>query len=518
MSEMICVNASVVVSRQCSKKQWRYPVAVPMTVSGANSRHSEMDTTSDQLIENDIPLVLDVDGTLLRTDLLYESFWAALGHDLTATLLATATNWQRPQRLKHALMSIARPRIDLLPVRAAVLNMAREAVEAGRSVHLVSGSNQELIDDLASQLELPGLHFGSDCERNLTDAAKAAFLKDRFGAGGYDYAGNAQADLMSWAGARKIIVVEPSTALARKIKTLGKPIKTFADGWGISDVIRELRPHQWVKNLLLFVPLLASHTLLPTTFLTVCLAAVAFSIGASSIYVLNDLLDLEADRSHPEKKFRPIASGDLPTAAAMQVSALLALTAVLLALSASPQVALLTLAYMGGSLSYSLWFKKRRWLDLIALTCLFLLRILTGAVAANSSATPQLLALSFAVFFTLACVKRLTALSRMRQRDHLPGRGYSFHDLATLERASFTSAGLSGVIFLAYVWEEHASGLYSAPVVASLAAVPLMLWLFRMVRLSIAGKEDYDPVRFVLHDRAGLMLAVLGATLLVLAV
>ena len=477
-----------------------------------------METTPNQMNDADVALVLDVDGTLLRTDLLYESFWAALGHDFAATLCAAAANWQRPERLKRALINIARPRIGLLPVRDALLALAREAVEAGRSVHLVSGSNQELVDELASFLELPGSHFGSDFDRNLTDATKATFLKDQFGAGGYDYVGNAHADLKSWASARKIIAVDPNAALKKEIEALVKPVEIITDDWGVSDVIREIRPHQWTKNLLLFVPLLASHNIDIAPFLAVCLSAAALSLGASSIYILNDLLDLEADRSHPEKRFRPIASGTLPITAAMRVSVLLGFASVLLAFSVSPPVALLILAYMAGSLSYSLWVKKRRWLDLIALTSLFLLRMLTGAVAAHVGVAYLLLALGFAVFFTLACVKRLTELSHMHQRDQLPGRGYSFHDLISLKYAAYTGTALSGLIFLAYIRDQHASGLYSAPVLASVGAVPLMMWLFRMVRLSIAGREDYDPVRFMLHDRIGLLLLGGGVVLMVLTV
>jgi 4-hydroxybenzoate polyprenyltransferase len=253
-------------------------------------------------------------------------------------------------------------------------------------------------------------------------------------------------------------------------------------------------------------------------FLAVCLAAVAFSLGASSIYVLNDLLDLEADRIHPEKRFRPIAAGRLPIAASMRISAVLALLAVGLGLAVSPLVALMTLAYMAGSLTYSLWLKKWRWLDLLALTGLFLLRLLTGAVAAGTPVTPDWLAWGFVVFFALACVKRLTALSRMPTCQHLPRRGYSRRDLVPLEYAAYTSVALSGVAFLAYVKSAHADGLYSAPRLAALAAIPATLWLFRMVRLGIAGQEDYDPVRFVLHDRLGLTMVAAGAALLLLAV
>ena len=229
------------------------------------------------------------------------------------------------------------------------------------------------------------------------------------------------------------------------------------------------------------------------------------------------MLDLEADRSHPEKRFRPIASGRLPIPVAMRLSLFLALLAICLALCLDLTVALLTLTYMAGSLSYSLWLKKRRWLDLLALTGLFLLRLLTGAFAAGVTVTPHLLVLAFVVFFTLACVKRLTALSRMPNRHHLPGRGYKHSDLIPLERAAYISVGLSGIAFLIYVGDGHNAGQYSSPFIAAMAAIPAMIWLFRMVRLGVAGREDYDPVRFVLRDRTGWSLIAIGAILFALA-
>lgn len=477
-----------------------------------------MDNFPDPTNDANVPLILDVDGTLLRTDLLYESFWSALGHDFFSTLNVLFAHWKRPERLKEALLDINRPCVKLLPVRDTIIAIARAAKEAGRPVHLVSGSNQALVDELAESLSLPDDHYGSDSERNLTDATKADFLKAQFGSGEYDYAGNAAADLASWSGARKIIAVNPNTKLKRAIDALGKPVETISDGWQMKDVLREIRPHQWTKNTLLFIPLLVSQSFSLAEFLSVCLAALAFSLGASSIYVLNDLLDLEADRSHPEKRFRPIASGRLPIPVAMRLSMLLALLATSLALSVDLAVALLTLTYMGGSLSYSLWLKKRRWLDLLALTGLFLLRLLTGAFAAGVTVTPHLLALAFVVFFTLACVKRLTELSRMPTHHQLPGRGYTHSDLIPLERAAYTSVGLSGITFLLYVWDASNAGQYSSPYIAAMAAIPVMIWLFRMVRLGVAGREDYDPVRFVLRDRTGLSLIAIGAVLVALAV
>lgn len=476
-----------------------------------------MQTNNLKQEDKDVPLVLDIDGTLLRTDLLYETFWAALGHDFASTVRVALSNFRDPECLKHDLTAIARPQIELLPVRQDIVEMARSAVAAGRAVHLVSASHQNLVDELADHLGLPGPHFGSQPNCILTDATKASFLEEQFGKGAYDFAGNARAGLNSWKGPRKIIAVGPSPAVQLQVAETQRAIRILPDGWDLRNVIRELRPHQWVKNLLLFLPVLAAQSFTTAGFIAVTISALSFSLGASSIYILNDLLDLEADRSHPEKRFRPIASGALPIGTAMKVSALLAIAAILLALSVSLQIAGLTVLYMAGSFAYSLWLKKRRWLDLLTLACLFMLRLLAGAFAAKVSIPLLLSASGFAAFFVLACVKRLTALSRMPSRDHLPGRSYSRRDLLLLERAAYTSIPATAFFFLAYTWGPHASSLYTAPLIASLAVIPFVLWLFRMVRLSVSGREDYDPVRFVLHDRISLALATVGIVLIVLA-
>lgn len=477
-----------------------------------------MTTTPPDPDAQTIPLVLDVDGTLLRTDLLLESFWAALGHDVSATLRATARHLRRPAALKQALAGIARPEIDLLPLTPGIEALMTRARAEGRAVHLVSGAEQGLVEALAARLDLPGPHYGSAPGRNLTRATKAALLEQLFGAGGYDYAGNAAADLPAWRGARRVIAVQPGAGLARRIAALGKPVTVVPGGWHPGAALRELRPHHWVKNLLLVLPLLASHSFAPTQLLAVALAAMAFCLGASAIYILNDLLDLKADRTHPEKRHRPIASGALPIGPAMAISAALVLAAIVLSGAVSPAVTGLTLLYMASSLGYSLWLKRRRWLDVLALAAMFLLRVLTGAVAAGVAIPALIAAFAFAAFFALACVKRLTALARMSDRDHLPGRGYSRRDLVPLERAAFAAIPVSAGLLLAYVWGPHAAGLYGSPAVASLAVIPISLFLWRMVRLSLKGKEDYDPVRFLLRDRPGLLLMAAALGLFVLAV
>lgn len=477
-----------------------------------------MDSSHMSDSERPVPLVLDVDGTLLRTDLLFETFWAALGEDVRATLRTVAKRIGSPAHLKAELAAIAMPTIDLLPLRDSILALARSAEQEGRPVHLVSGSDQHLVDALAARLDLPGPHFGSHPPTNLTGAAKSAFLKEQFGVGGFDYAGNDRSDLHAWQLARKVIAVDPTSELKKHLQALGKPVEIISERRSPAILLHEMRPHHWVKNLLLFIPILVTHQLESASLLNVALAAMAFSLGASSIYILNDLLDLNADRRHPEKCNRPIAKGTLPIPTAMIASPMLALAALTLALAAGPPVAALTLLYMTGSLTYSLWLKKFRWLDVIALASLFLLRILAGAVAAGVILPPVLLAFGFTVFFVLACVKRMTALSRTRFQRHLPRRGYSSADLRSLQRTAYAAVCLATVLHLIYVISPGAADLYDNRWLLALAAVPIMIWLYRIVRLSVLGQEDYDPVRFILRDKPGTAIVLFGVTLILLAI
>ncbi len=479
-----------------------------------------MTLQNDETLENspNVPLVLDIDGTLLRTDLLYETFWSALGHDFFATLLVLFTCWMSPPRLKRRLRNIADPNIDLLPFRASILDLARKAIATGRPVHLASGADQGLVDAVARRFDLPGDHFGSASERNLTNKTKADFLTDKFGERGYDYAGNSWADQNSWQNARQVIAVSPGARLSAWLGKLDKPLNILKEEWNPGVLLKELRPHQWVKNLLLFLPLVTVQDVQIVTTIHVLIAVVAFSLGASTIYIVNDLLDLEADRHHPEKKNRPIASGALPIRIAMAASVLLGFAAFGVAYMVSPGTAAMILIYMTSSLVYSLWLKKLRWIDVITLACLFLLRILTGSVASQISVPEWLLAFVFSVFFTLACVKRMTGLVRIIGDGRLPGRGYSQSDLKYLVKASYVGISLTVLFFVGYTSSTAAAALFSSPKILILAVFPITLWLIRIVRLSVQGREDYDPIVFVSRDKIGLTFAATGVAIALLAI
>lgn len=467
---------------------------------------------------DNVPLVLDVDGTLLRTNLLQETFWAALGRNAAATLQVVIARIGSPARMQHELAAIAMPSMDLLPLDERLLECVYAARCAGRPVHLVSSAPQGLVDALAARLALPGPHFGSDPERKISCDTKASILARQFVAEGYDYAGNSEKDLKAWQAAREIIAVAPSETLSSRLQGLGKPLEIIGHRWRLPVLLRELRPYHWTKNFLLFVPLLAAHDFDPAGLMRVALAALALSLGASAIYILNDLLDLDSDRRHPEKRNRPIASGALPIATATAASVVIGLLAMIVALAVGSAVGALTLLYMAGSLTYSLSLKKRRWLDVLTLALLFILRVFVGAVAAGVEIPLSLVAFGFMVFIALACAKRLTALSRLATEGSLPGRGYSPANLLTLKSIAYGAIAVAAGLFLVYAFGPRATELYDNQALLALAVIPLIFWLVRIVQLGIDGREDYDTVAFVLHDGVGWGILFAGLVLIYLSV
>jgi 4-hydroxybenzoate polyprenyltransferase/phosphoserine phosphatase len=465
-----------------------------------------------------VPLVLDLDGTLLLSDLMYETLWSAMRANFLATLRVVIQSVSNPARLKRQLRTIASPDLRTLPIRTAVLEFARQAAASGRPVVLVSGADQELVNDLARDLGFSGRHYGSDGETNLTEASKAELLVSLFGEGGFDYAGNAAADMAVWKHARHCIVVAPSAQTSRRLAALEKPVKVIGTRWKQSSLIAEMRPHQWAKNLLLLVPLLAAHGGSFQAVLATLWAIAAFCAGTSSLYLVNDMLDLGDDRRHPEKRLRPLAAGALPLAVAMLASVCLGAIAVLIALVAAPDIIGFLVLYMVISLAYSLYLKHRRWLDLFVLATLYVLRVMTGAAASQIAVSGWLIAFCFAVFLTLGSVKRLTDLARAGKGGALPGRGYSAANMGGLQSLAGLTSLASVAIFIAYSLSPHAAVLYSSPGLLRLATVPIAVWLARMVVLSRQGREDYDPMIFVVHDRLGLTIAAIGVALVVLSI
>lgn len=459
------------------------------------------------------PLILDVDGTFLRTDILFETFWAGMGRAPWATLRAVAADWRDPAALKATLARIAPLRVDLLPVNRQILEMAEGARAEGRDVILASASDIAVVGLLADHHGMDGV-LASDGVTNLKGPAKAEALVAAFGSGGYLYAGNDRSDRAVWDTGGHAIVVGHAGGAARALERQGKGVTEVAGGWRQADLLKAMRPHQWVKNILLILPMLAAHDFSLSTLLLVLLGMVAFSAAASCIYIVNDLLDLEADRLHPTKCRRPFASGLVPIGVGMVACVLLGLVALGVGALLGPAFLLVVAVYMVLSLAYSLRLKRLRWVDIATLATLYTLRVVAGAAGAKVDASVYMLIFIWPIFITLGCVKRLTELTLATDDERLPGRGYGRPDRGDL--VNVAALGMVGalVIFFLYTFSPQALALYPTQWLMWVAMVPMAAWMFRMIRLGYYGKQDYDPIVFALKDKRGIGMLLICLALM----
>ncbi len=467
-----------------------------------------------------LPLVLDLDGTLLRTDSLIEAVLRLAASRPLALLRTLPALLTGRAAFKHAIAAAGTLDPATLVYNEDVLALAQEARGNNRPVHLATAADQATARTIATHLNLfDGVH-ASDGTNNLKGVHKADFLLTQFGAHGFDYAGDAPPDLAVWRQARRAIVVSPTTAFLGRVQAacadvqvLGAPPSTATR---LRCWARALRVHQWAKNALVLVPVLAAHRFDASTLIRAATALIAYSLCASSVYVLNDLLDLPHDRVHATKRHRPFASAALRLEQApMAIAACLAGAAVL-ALALPWHFAAMLAVYYVCTTTYSFGLKRKPVWDVMMLAALYTLRVFAGSAATGIRISPWLLAFCLFLFFCLAVVKRQTELVQHLRRgraEKLSGRGYAPGDLDVLASMA-TSSGYMAVLVLAlYVNSPDVTALYRHPA-ALWALCPLLLfWVSRVLLLSHRGLLHDDPVVFALRDR--LSLAIGGACLCV---
>jgi 4-hydroxybenzoate polyprenyltransferase len=368
---------------------------------------------------------------------------------------------------------------------------------------LVTASNQDLAKKIAQHLDIFDSAYGSDSYQNLKGRVKAAFLKRTFGTEGFFYIGDAHSDLPVWAVSEKVVTVNATPSLRRKLMHLGKPTEHIeTEGRALYPYFKVLRPHQWLKNILIFVPMLAAHQFGLATITQTALAFIGFSLVASGVYVVNDMLDLNSDRAHPRKRKRPFASGSLPiTHGGILTLTLLASGFVLAAYIG--EGFLLTLAgYYALTSAYSLKIKRKVILDICVLASLFTIRIFSGAVATGIELSVWLFAFSLFFFFSLASVKRQAELVDMADRGVLTakGRGYRVQDLPIISMIGLAAGYMSVVVMALYINSPSVSVLYDFPKALWGICCVLLYWLTRMVLITHRAEMHDDPVIFAVKD------------------
>lgn len=466
------------------------------------------------------PLVIDLDGTLIRTDMLHESALSAL-HDNPLNVLRIPYWLSRGKAvLKRQLADCTDFDPSLLPYNHDLLDWLKQQRTQGRKLILCTASDLSIATIISEYLGIFDEVLASDGTTNLAGKHKVEMLEQRFGHAGFDYVGNSRADLVVWQRARRAIVVNASADIAKTAGGYCELELVFpALTLGFTDWCRVLRVHQWLKNLLLFVPLIAAHQITKLDgWLALFLAFASFCLCASSVYIANDLLDLENDRQHPRKCKRPFASGIVPAWMGVVLAPLLLCSSFVLARHVGGSFLPWLFFYFVLTCAYSWGLKRLIIVDCLILAMLYTLRIVAGAAAASMSLSFWLLAFAVFLFLSLAFVKRYAELEvqLLQGKKKAYGRGYYTSDAPLVQTLGITS-GYSAVLVLAfYLNSDIVVKLYRAPVFIW-GAVPVMLfWVSWMWMQAHRGKMDDDPLVFAVKDKASLLAGVAFAAVLVI--
>lgn len=463
-------------------------------------------------------LVVDLDGTLLRSNMLFESFWSAFGRDWRSPFLSVAALTGGRASLKRHLALASAVEAATLPYDAKVIAFVEAWRQSDGRTALVTAGDLGFAEAIAAHLGIFDEVHGSDGKQNLKGERKGQFLEERFGRKGFVYMGDAAADIPVWKRAAKAITVNAPAALRREAERVCETTEHLVtDAKSIRPYIKALRPHQWLKNALVFLPMLAAHQWEVPAALLSLLAFACFSLVASSVYVLNDLLDLDADRAHPRKKNRPFASGSIPIAHGTWMAAGLLILGAVLAASISAQFLLAMAAYYVLTTIYSLHLKRRIVIDIFVLAGLYTARIVAGGVATGIPLSVWLLAFSVFFFLSLAAVKRQAELTDSVGRGNLmaSGRGYHVDDLPIISMIAIGAGYVAVLVMTLYINSPAVVELYAHPEALWGVCAVLLYWITRTVMVAHRGNMNDDPIVYAVTDRVSQMclLVVLGFVL-----
>lgn len=474
---------------------------------------------------NSAILFVDLNGTLLVGDALHEGIVVSARINPRGLIGSFAQIALGRAAFKTALAATTDLPSDL-PVNHAVMEVIASAQKAGRQVVLATATSRAWAVPIAQRLGCFDDVIAVEGRTNLRGEQKRlaieAYCRDR-GIESFDYVGNDVADLPVWRSARQRLVVAPSRSLRKRLNEFCNPVIVgSARGSWLRELIRLLRPNQWIKNLLILVPLITSHRIFSLPELgAATLAIICFSLGSSAVYVLNDMLDVTADRRHPVKRRRPFATGQLPLALGPPLAAALGLVALGLAAATLPAEFLLGLTVYGlVTTAYSLGLKRVPILDVIVLACLYTMRVLCGGLAAGVAVSSWLLTFSLFIFSSLAFAKRHAELARHADEGtsaSASDRGYHAADLPLIESLGLTNGLIAVLVLALYLQSDQMRTLYTHELPLWLLCPLLLYWVGRLWRKVKRRELDEDPVVFAATDGVSLAVAVLGAVLLALS-
>ncbi|MBB5343410.1 UbiA family prenyltransferase [Tunturibacter empetritectus] len=481
-------------------------------------------------------LCVDLDGTLVKSDTLHDSALAVARHHPLALLNLPSWLLQGKAALKRHLAATVQLDVAHLPYNRELLQYLQQQHSTGRPIYLATAADADTARRVAAHLGFFTGVLASDGQLNLAGKNKLAAFRSHFG-DNFTYIGNAMPDLPLLESCREPMVANPTPALRTALRKAGvTPARTFDETVSpLKAWPKAIRLHQWAKNVLIFLPLLLAHAWAPGVLAAAAIAFLSFGLCASATYIVNDLLDLEADRQHPRKRRRPFASGDLSALSGVIVVILLLAASLVLALSVprviaalSPQLVSLIKPhyflewlgiYLVTTLAYSLRFKRSVLVDVIVLSGLYTIRIIAGSAASGVPVSTWLGSFSIFFFLSLALVKRFAELENLSERggSTVGGRGYHVSDIEQLRSFGSASGFASVVVLTLYISTLDAAQLYQHTRRLWLLVPVLILWIMRLWLLASRGQLNEDPVVYAITDRRSLLMGVLVALIVLSA-
>lgn len=478
------------------------------------------DKLENSYLDRGLPLVVDLDNTLVRTDTLHEALLRLIVEQPREFpgLISQLRNGK--VAFKSYVSSRKLLPADGLPENEHILALIRSAREQGREVVLASASDSRQVELISKHFGVFDAAVGTGSEEaggaNLGGTGKAEILVERYGAKQFDYVGDCAVDIPVWQVAGTAYAVNPTAKLVAQARAAGVELVPVGmeekAAW--KSHVKALRPHQWVKNILVFLPMLAAQQF--ETFFYALMAFVLFSMTASSVYVFNDLADLPSDRVHPRKRFRPFASGAVSIRNGLVMGGGLFAASVALSLLLMPSIfSVVLIFYFAVTVAYSFSLKRKLIVDVVTLAGLYTLRIIAGGAASGIMPSPWLLAFSVFLFYSLASIKRQAEL--IDQKGSAPGRGYVPSDVSVMQMIAISSGQAAVLVFALYLYSPSVSELYAAPQLLWLICPVLLYWLSRIAILTHRGHMDDDPIVFAAKDKNSLLTALVVAVVVIFA-
>lgn len=458
-----------------------------------------------------LPLCVDLDGTLIKTDTMFEGFLKLCRTNLLTAFLAPFWLLRGRAYAKSRIFDYVKLDLDALPYNEELISFLREEKEKGRDILLVTGASEKVAHPIAEKLGFFSKVFASNIQTNLTGRKKSKLLQEQFGDKKFAYVGDSWVDLKVWKHAGEAFVVSSRSGLEKKAAKVCPVAHVFYSKVNLLKLLlKAIRLHQWTKNILILAPLILAHKLNDFSLILKAFHALfAFSLISSSVYLLNDLLDLEADRRHPDNKKRPFASGQLPLLWGLILSPLFLAAGIAASLLLSEQFMWVVACYYVVTLAYSLHLKQIVLADIIILGFLYSWRLVAGAAATNVTLSVWFIMFAGFFFFSLALVKRCSELKLIERTDQrrTPRRGYSVEDFPQLMSFGTASGYISVFVLILYINNsDQVNSLYKNPTYLLFMCPFLLYWISRMWLKAFRGKMYTDPLVFALKDKVSYIM------------